>query len=222
MVVQLGWGCLWPEQDPRTARLQWDKPGENEHIPTGMGTAKSLLWGHHITWCQQLGDVTKHLGWCNGVSGAWERGWGCKWGGRAGLEAVLEAVPAAGGLDQPWVSPQHCSPLSQCAKYNPALGVDISARLHITHRLHATPQPPGTRFWRGWRCPSAFSTQRCQQPAQGAGGVPWGQLCPGSPEHPHTMQSRDTRLPHGDRVPRECLSSPSPQAPRSQKRPSQA
>lgn len=56
LVVQLGRGCLWPEQDPggKHDRLQWEKPGENGQVPAGLGTAKSLVWVHHITWCQQV------------------------------------------------------------------------------------------------------------------------------------------------------------------------
>lgn len=115
-MVQLGWGCLWPERDPGGTRQE--KPGENGQVPEGMGTARLLVWGHYITWCQQPGDETKHLGWRNGVSGAWERGRGCKWGGWVGLggcagSCACSRSPAL-ALGQPCELPALLTVISGC------------------------------------------------------------------------------------------------------------
>lgn len=168
------------------AGLQWDDTGQD-------GQVKSLLWGHHITWCQQLGDAMKHLEWYNGMSGVWERGRGFKvgrLGGFGGLcwKLCLQQEPCispGSALPAPSpASPQPCSPLSQGAKYNPALGADIAPHRSQGPSHTTAPRDP---LLGGMEVPFSFQHPEVPTACSGSMGV-LGEShggSSGSPKHPH-------------------------------------
>lgn len=119
-----------------------------------------------------------------------------KWGGWVGLggcagSSACSRSPAS-ALGQPCQPPALPAP-SPAHHYLRVLNITQpweQTLLHIAHRVHPIPQPPETPFSGGWRYPSAFSTQRCLQLAQGAWEC-WGSLMGAALVHPNTpMQSR--------------------------------
>lgn len=143
-----------------------EKPGENGQVPAGMGTAKSLVWRHHITRCQQLGDVNEAFG-------------AVQWGARGLGEGTGLQVGEVGWIwglcwklypqQEPCISPR--SALTAPSPVHPLRVLNITQPWERTPQLGCT-SPQGPSHITAPRDPSSGHGGALQFPAP-RGAISW-------------------------------------------------